>query len=63
MITEDNCSHCRADLRKGQYTRRIAIYDRDLDCTAAFRCPDCGAQEARGLAETLSVADPTGFKK
>ena len=35
MITEDNCSHCRADLRKGQYTRRIAIYDRDLDLSLA----------------------------
>ena len=29
------------------YTRLISVYDRQLDRTVAWRCPDCGHQEAR----------------
>ena len=27
---------------QGEWKREIAIYDRDLDRTVAYRCPDCG---------------------
>jgi len=30
-----------ADKEKGQWGRQLAIYDRDLDRTVAYRCPDC----------------------
>jgi hypothetical protein len=29
------------------YLRTIGVYDPDLDCTVAWRCPDCGYEEAR----------------
>lgn len=65
MILFDYCSHCAAKLayRVGavDYTRRIAMVDRDKDCVVAFRCPDCGAEEPRALAEVMSVADPSAF--
>lgn len=65
-ITEDACSHCHADLRTspgGAYSRMIAVVDRDLDCVVAHRCPDCGTEEPRPLAEVLAVADPAAFSE
>lgn len=62
-ITEQSCSHCGADLRSGAYSRMIAVVDRDLDCVVAHRCPDCGAEEPRPLAEVLAVADPAAFSE
>jgi len=29
------------------FRRDIALYDRDLDCTTAYKCPDCGYIWAR----------------
>jgi len=29
------------------FSRVIGVYDRDRDRTVAWRCPDCGHQEAR----------------
>ena len=29
------------------YSRLIGIYDRERDRTVAWRCPDCGHEEAR----------------
>lgn len=63
MITRESCGHCGANLNNPPWTRRIAVVDRDRDCVVAYRCPDCGAQEPRALAEVLSVADPAAFKE
>lgn len=38
--------------------RLCAIYDRDLDCTVAWRCEGCGHQWKRDLGVVLAVADP-----
>lgn len=38
------CPNCNTDLRAAggpPLKREIAIYDRDLDRTVAYRCPDC----------------------
>ena len=32
---------------EGQWGRAVALYDRDLDRTVAFRCPDCGHEWPR----------------
>ena len=52
----DTCPSCHADL-KGEkipekyrehygsathFSRSIALYDRDLDMTVNYKCPDCG---------------------
>jgi hypothetical protein len=46
-----NCPSCNADLRDHEHgppgKREIAIYDRMLDRTVAFRCPDCGHEWSR----------------
>lgn len=41
----------------------IAIYDRDLDCTVAWKCEACGHEWNRDLAEVLTVADPAAFRE
>lgn len=66
-ITRKHCSHCGADLDDSnpafpEGTRRIAIYDRGLDCTVSYRCPDCGVTEPRSITEVLAIADPAAFK-
>ena len=30
------------------YMRQIAIYDRDVDATVEYMCPDCNTRFARG---------------
>ena len=30
-----------ATREKGKFGRVIALYDRDKDCTVAWKCPDC----------------------
>lgn len=46
-----NCPNCNADLRDHEHgppgKRELAIYDRELDRTVAFRCPDCGHEWSR----------------
>lgn len=32
---------------KGQWGRQLGIYDRDLDRTVAYRCPDCKHEWSR----------------
>ncbi len=57
---ERYCPSCDADLRGEpipdetrehysvtHYSRRIGIYDRRLDRTVAWRCPDCGYEWPR----------------
>ena len=55
------CPKCKADLRgkrilkkdrdlfagDGYFYRTIAIYDRGLDRTVAWKCPDCGNEWER----------------
>lgn len=41
----------------------LAIYDRDLDCTVAWKCEGCGHDWKRDLGEVLAVADPSAFKE
>ena len=57
------CRFCMADLRDGENTKRIDLYDRELDCVVGYECPKCGAKEPRQLAEILAVADPAAFKE
>ena len=33
---------------EGRWGRQIGLYDRELDRTRAYRCPDCGHEWARG---------------
>lgn len=54
-MTPEACPHCDADLRAGEipedqremfgdathFSRLIGIYDRDLDRTVRWKCPDC----------------------
>lgn len=52
LATADYCPKCGTDLRyKGPggfpYRRTIGIYSIERDRTAAWRCPDCGYEEAR----------------
>lgn len=63
-----NCPKCAADFDGGtvpeehreqysppyRWSRRISIYDRALDRTVAFQCPDCGHQWSR--ASDLAIA-------
>jgi len=56
MTEIEYCPHCNANLRGeeipeeqrhyfGKHThfgRKIGLYDRDLDRTVAWKCPDCG---------------------
>lgn len=46
-----NCPNCNTDLRDHNggppFKREIAIYDRGLDRTVAFRCPDCNHEWSR----------------
>lgn len=60
--TADNCPKCGASLLdkpipeesrklyggKTHFRRVIGIYSREQDRTVAWRCPDCGYEEARG---------------
>lgn len=63
MKPKDKCPHCkvslvgkpipkkmRRDYAPPYYWRReIALYDRDLDRTVGFQCPDCGETWKREL--------------
>jgi hypothetical protein len=56
-----NCPNCKTDLTgepipekdreafggATHFDRQIGIYDRRLDRTVAFKCPDCGYEWAR----------------
>jgi hypothetical protein len=55
-ITLDGCGYCGAVLRKEgeQYSRRIGVCDRELDCEIAYECPDCHRREARSIEEQLA---------
>ncbi len=60
-MTKDNCPACGASLvgdpipedarehhgGATHYRREIGIYDRSLDRTVAYRCPDCGHEWRR----------------
>lgn len=62
LASADTCPHCKANLLgdpipeesrehfgdKTHFRRVIAIYSREQDRTVAWRCPDCGYEEARG---------------
>jgi hypothetical protein len=63
IITNEHCGFCGADLRDGQYTRRVAIVDRDLDCVVAYQCPACAAEEPRELCKIIATADPAALKE
>lgn len=39
-----------ADRTQGQWGRAIGLYDRDLDRTTAWRCPDCGHRWGRNVS-------------
>lgn len=43
------------------YSRTIGVYDYARDCTVAWRCPDCGYEEARGANRTAQPV--TGGEK
>lgn len=57
----DKCPRCNADFDGGpipeehrhlyhppyRWNRRIGLYDRDLDRTIGYRCPDCGFEWPR----------------
>ena len=60
-IISDDCDNCGMRRRSGEYSRMIAVVDRDLDCVVAYKCPDCGAEKSVPLAEVLAVADPAAF--
>lgn len=60
--TRKECPSCHANLDDSSPgfpngTRRIAIYDRERDCTVAYRCPDCGYRWDRSLGEIISVQE------
>lgn len=71
MERPDNCPNCGVtwidepipmDIRhsygsRTHFRREIAIYDRDLDCTIAWECPDCRYQLARDAGEIARVAE------
>lgn len=60
-----NCPRCKSDLTGdpipledqelfGGHThfgREIGLYDRDKDCTVAWKCPDCGHEWPRSRNE------------
>ena len=63
------CPECQTDLQgeaipeedqelfggSTHFMRQIAIYDRDLDCTVGYKCPDgghCWPRRAGGLTQT-----------
>lgn len=59
-----NCPHCGVSLLGDKipqdiskhysgthWKREIGIYDRDLDRTVAYRCPDCGKEWPIGGAK------------
>ena len=72
-LPENRCPECHADLWGDdipeyerehyqppyKWRREIAIYDRDLDCTVAWKCPDCNHRWSRAGFERF--ADPTRF--
>lgn len=74
MPTPTRCEICGADYDGGpipenirhlysppyRWSRVIAVYDDRLDCTVAYRCPDCGHQTPRPAAEIDAVADRSG---
>ena len=57
----DRCPACGSDLDAGpiptelrryyapgaRASRRIAVYDEDMDCTVAWKCPGCGHEWPR----------------
>lgn len=62
--TRKECPRCQADLSDStpQFpdgTRRISLYDREKDCTVAYKCPDCGGTWPRSIAEVLLVQEIT----
>jgi hypothetical protein len=62
--TIKECPACHVDLddSSAQFprgTRRISVYDRNLDCTVAYRCPDCRYQWDRALGEIIAVQEIT----
>lgn len=64
-ITTTECGYCGADLTEviagHTYTKRIGVYDMDLDCVVAYECPFCKAREPRSAEEIKAIADPFGF--
>ena len=38
-------------------TRITAIYDRERDCTVAYKCSDCGHEWDRPLGEIIAVQE------
>lgn len=60
--TRKECPRCHANLDDSspQFpggTRRIAIYDRERDCTVAYRCPYCNGDWPRSLGEIIAVQE------
>jgi hypothetical protein len=54
----NDCEFCLAELRRGEFTRRIAVeYAHDdpehYDGISEFRCPDCGARVGRWSGKRL----------
>ena len=63
-VTPDKCPHCQSDLTgdpipqewldmyggSTHYSQVIGIYDRELDRTVAYRCPDCNGEWKREKA-------------
>jgi hypothetical protein len=70
-MTPTRCEKCNADFAgdpipeeqrhlfggKTNFSRVIGIYDERLDCTVAWRCPDCGHDTPRPQKEIDAVAD------
>lgn len=50
------CSKCNS-------TSIMAIYDRNLDCTVAWKCEACGHQWNRDVGEIIAVADEAAFSE
>lgn len=43
----------------GHWGRAMGIYDREKDCTVAWKCPDCGEEWERPAEEIEALRDKT----